>query len=323
MAKGWICLHRSIMENWIWLDDEAFDKRSAWIDLLLMANHEDKKMHIDGSLELVKRGSKVTSIRQLSQRRRWSRGKVKRFLDLLQQDNMIEYETDHQKMTYTICNYNVYQDINFSDGPATGQWRATEKSEKEHKTDESGKKAGHQKAGCNPVSDKLSGENNFSDGPVTGQQRATDGPPADTNNNEINNDNNDDDISFHFLIQKWNSLDKNISKVTTINPGTQRYKLLRARLNEFGQETVLKAIDNISQSQFLQGYNKSGWTITFDRFLKPSNFQKVLDGNYTDRSGRQKTKIKENDPEFEEALKRIEREAVYRRPQNQAEGDEV
>ena len=37
----------------------------------------------------------------------------------------------------------------------------------------------------------------------------------------------------------------------------------------------------------LQGKNSRGWTITFDWFVNPTNFQKVLEGNY-DRKGETK-----------------------------------
>lgn len=111
--KGWVSIHRSIYDNWIWNDDEEFDKRSAWIDLLLMVNHEDKKVLIDGNLELVKRGQRITSIRKLCNRWKWSRTKVNNFLKLLEKDNMIYLKIEpHKKTIITIVNYNLYQDDN-------------------------------------------------------------------------------------------------------------------------------------------------------------------------------------------------------------------
>ena len=46
MAKGWISIHRKIQDSEIWNSSEPFDKRSAWIDLLLLANHEDNTIMI-------------------------------------------------------------------------------------------------------------------------------------------------------------------------------------------------------------------------------------------------------------------------------------
>lgn len=78
------------------------------------------------------------------------------------------------------------------------------------------------------------------------------------------------------ILQKWNSL--NLNPIRNVS-GT-RETHLRARIEENGLDTVLEAIDHVSKSDFLQGKNDRGWTITFDWFLNPTNFQKVLEGNY-------------------------------------------
>lgn len=129
--QGWVSIHRSIYDNWIWDSKEEFDMRSAWIDLLLMANHEDKKVLIDGNLELVKRGQRITSIRKLCSRWKWSRTKVNNFLKLLEKDNMITLKIEPAKKTViTIVNYSLYQDGNTnkkaSEEPVKSQPSASE-----------------------------------------------------------------------------------------------------------------------------------------------------------------------------------------------------
>lgn len=91
--------------------------------------------------------------------------------------------------------------------------------------------------------------------------------------------------SVRRVIDAWNSLSKyGIKKVSRVNSGSKRYNSLVARLNEYGEEEVLHAIENVKHSDFLQG-KESGksWTITFDWFVVPSNFPKVLEGNYDNR----------------------------------------
>ena len=56
--------------------------------------------------------------------------------------------------------------------------------------------------------------------------------------------------------------------------------MLRARIRENGVDAVLEAIENVKKSPFLLGDNKKGWQITFDWFVRPNNFPKVLEGNY-------------------------------------------
>lgn len=83
------------------------------------------------------------------------------------------------------------------------------------------------------------------------------------------------------IIDKWNEL--GLQKLISINKGTNRYKLLQARLKEYGQDKILQAIENIKCSSFLKGQNNKNWTVTFDWLVKPNNFIKILEGNYVDK----------------------------------------
>ncbi len=85
------------------------------------------------------------------------------------------------------------------------------------------------------------------------------------------------------LLGKWNSLNLT-SKLTKITPGTKRHKMLKARIKQYGEEEILKAIDEIPKSKFLMGRVKD-FEITFDWFICPNNFLKVLEGNYVDKEG--------------------------------------
>lgn len=48
--EGWISVHRKIQENWIWNCKEPYDKRSAWIDLLLSVNHKKASVNFDNEV---------------------------------------------------------------------------------------------------------------------------------------------------------------------------------------------------------------------------------------------------------------------------------
>ena len=112
---GWIKLHRKLQDCWIWLEKEPFDKRSAWVDLLLTANHSDKKILFNGELITVKRGQILTSIRKLAERWKWSYDKTSRFLKLIESDGMLRKESDNCRTLLTIENYEVYQDVTCTD----------------------------------------------------------------------------------------------------------------------------------------------------------------------------------------------------------------
>lgn len=124
MSQGWIKIHRKIKESWIW-EDKPYDRTHAWFDLLLRANHQDKKIMLGNELIEVTRGSFITSELKLSAEWGWSKTKLRCFLKLLQDDNMIEIFTDRKKTTINIVNYNVYQDIE-------NQEKTTEKPQENH-----------------------------------------------------------------------------------------------------------------------------------------------------------------------------------------------
>lgn len=107
--SGWVKLHRKITECFIWEDSEPFDKRSAWMDLVMMVNHEDKQVMFNGKLITVKRGQRVTSMHKLSERWHWSRTRVKSYLTLLEKAGMITTETTTLCTTITLVKYDTYQ----------------------------------------------------------------------------------------------------------------------------------------------------------------------------------------------------------------------
>lgn len=99
----------------------------------------------------------------------------------------------------------------------------------------------------------------------------------------------DDEAWQAQIMDTWNKLDKNIPRIQSLNPNTNRYKLIKARINENGLDKVLGAIGSINQSPFLQGY-VTDFVISFDWFIKPNNFIKVLEGNYKDKETENKQK---------------------------------
>ena len=80
------------------------------------------------------------------------------------------------------------------------------------------------------------------------------------------------------ITEAWNAL--GLQPVVKVTGSSKRGTMLRARVQEYGTDVVLEAIGKIRQSAFLQGQNEKGWVITFDWFVKPNNFLKVLEGNY-------------------------------------------
>ena len=88
---------------------------------------------------------------------------------------------------------------------------------------------------------------------------------------------------YSEIMEAWNRLP--VTNIKVIK-GT-RLTMLKARLKDYTIDEILSAISNIRESPFLLGQNNKGWQITFDWFIKPNNFVKVYEGNYT---GQRQTK---------------------------------
>ena len=102
--RGWVELHRSLMENPVWYMDDHFSKGQAWVDLILMANHGTSA---DGKY---KRGHIYTSISYLHRHWSWSKEKVINFLQyLVDHDMIIVVSRTSKGLIIRICNYNKYQ----------------------------------------------------------------------------------------------------------------------------------------------------------------------------------------------------------------------
>lgn len=108
MDKGWILLHRSILDHWIY-KTKRFSEFQAWIDLLLLAEHTTHKQMWRGKLTEFKRGDVCLSITRLAERWGWSRNKTRRFLNQLEEDEMIHLIGHQNRTVLTIVNYDNFQ----------------------------------------------------------------------------------------------------------------------------------------------------------------------------------------------------------------------
>jgi len=105
---SFIKINRKIYDHWVFNDPWTF---KAWIDLIGMANYEPSSFAINGKLFLVPRGDLIRSLQSLARRWECSTGKVKNFLDLLQQDGMVVVINEKYATRITIANYEDYQGV--------------------------------------------------------------------------------------------------------------------------------------------------------------------------------------------------------------------
>lgn len=108
-AQGFIKIHRKIEEDEIWNSNEPFDKRSAWIDLILQANHADKVIVIGNQAITIKRGQKFTSIQKLAERWHWGRTKTYEYIKLLETTGKVTRTRTLNGTLLTLIKYDDYQ----------------------------------------------------------------------------------------------------------------------------------------------------------------------------------------------------------------------
>lgn len=95
--------------------EEPFTRGQAWVDLLLLANHRSTYIRKRGIKVLLNRGDVGHSQVSLSDRWKWSRGKVKRFLNELENDQMIVQQNNNVTVCISIVNYDKYQNDDTTD----------------------------------------------------------------------------------------------------------------------------------------------------------------------------------------------------------------
>jgi len=113
---GWIKIYRSITDHWVY-KNKPFCRFAAWIDLILLANHNQNKFLLGNRLVECQRGELITSEKKLMARWGWSKAKVRNFLKTLQNDSMIDLKPDQKKTTVKIHHYSDYQDIETAKRP--------------------------------------------------------------------------------------------------------------------------------------------------------------------------------------------------------------
>ena len=234
----------------------------------MLAAGKDKDVIFDANLISLKRGQVLTSQNRLSKRWGWSRNKVKKFLFLLMSEDhpKIGLKVDRKKSIITIINYNKYNPLG-----------TTEKQLKDNRKKNEGQ---HQikdiKKDIKKEKKKVS-KDTFS------------------LRSRINN------IKFG-----WNefAIKYNLPAITDVKLGSNRERYLKARLadKEFNFDLLLDMIEN---SPFLLGKTKHTFFVFFDWIIKPSNYQKIMEGNYLDRQVYQKfSGIVEGIKELEEKYKK-------------------
>ncbi|MBR1784010.1 MAG: hypothetical protein IJ760_01030, partial [Bacteroidales bacterium] len=126
--KGWIKLHRSILE-WEWWDDR--NTRDIFIYCLLSAQHEGTKW----KGITIGRGQLVVSLRQIAAKCKLSLREVRTAINHLISTHELTQQATHEYTLLTVCNYDYYQDDNTADDTIDDTADDTRPTHDRHTTD--------------------------------------------------------------------------------------------------------------------------------------------------------------------------------------------
>lgn len=206
--------------------------------------------------EEIKRGSFVSSLSKLSDETNLSVREVRTAINHLEKTGEVTINRHSKYSVFTVNNYCAYQQSDTqADKQVTGNRQA---SDKQATTIEERKKERKEEYKDTNVSIYRPGD-------------------------------------IRQIMEAWNDLERyGIKPVCKLNRGSQRLQNLTARIREYGEAEVLRAIENVKHSEFLQGKTDGRWQITFDWFVKPNNFPKVLEGQYEESRSPQKAAVRNN-----------------------------
>lgn len=105
------------------LDTGAYDRRSAWVWLVLNASWKERRVNHKGRPLILKRGQLLAGRDFLAKKWGWTEKKIRTFLDLLVAEKMIEkgQSNGHYANVITVCNYEKYQTAEKSEDQSNGQ----------------------------------------------------------------------------------------------------------------------------------------------------------------------------------------------------------
>lgn len=198
--------------------------------------------------EEIKRGSFVSSLSKLSDETNLSVREVRTAINHLEKTGEVTINRHSKNSVFTVNNYCAYQQSDTqADKQVTGNRQA---SDKQATTIEERKKERRKE---------------YIDTDVSIMQH-----------------------SVSAIIDAWNQLEPyGIKMIYRINQGSKRYTSLTELINQFGEEKVIDGIDKVKASEFLQGKTDARFSLNFDWFIRPDNFEKVLEGKYAEKFRKQ------------------------------------
>ncbi len=262
MEDGWVKIFRRFLD-WEWYSDGNMVR--LFLHLLLRANYEDKRWR--GMV--VSRGQLITSLESLSNETHLSVRNIRTCLQRLLETGEIDKQTTSKFTIITICKYDSYQQIEdhkrqTNDKQATNERQTNDKqatNERQQHKKERSKELKKERNKYIDISDDISSSDDYS----------SDAAKSRTDYKKL--------ISF---------FNRTMDEAKAVIPRCKscdgkRKEYVNGRIREHGLDAVYEMITKAAASDFLNGGGSRGFVADFTWLFRPSNFQKVLEGNYDNR----------------------------------------
>lgn len=257
--KGWIKIHRSMLDNVIW-SNSSVEQKVILITLLTMANHEANTWEYKGEKFNCIPGQFITSLDKIA--RKSGKGiTIQNVRTALNRFEKLEFLTNESTKTgrlLTIVNWgkyqSTYQDTNIDiNKDLTKTQQSTNKDLTTNKNDKN-----------------------------------------DKNSKVVSLEDKKNGINYQQIADMYNDTCVSFPKLTKLSDS--RKKAIKARLNVYTVDDFKKIFEMAESSDFLKGKNERNWSATFDWLIKDSNMVKVLDGNYQNKDCKSVTASDTNKP---------------------------
>lgn len=251
-VNDYIVVNRKQFQDMMRQAARTIGEAEAWYDLIQLARFEATEITSRiGDLDITwGKGQVVASNRFLSKRWNWPEAWVKRYIKKLLSRKLITKNADQNICVYTIVDYDNY-----------GLMRHCERL-----------------CECHGMG-------------LTFRKRVTRVEPKTikeaTNVALSLEEKSSKDVSVHKeVVERFNKAvaGTRIHRVCKLTE--QRRTWISARIAEHGIDAVWAVIDKVSENKFLQGGGNRGWVADFDWIFRPTNFIKILEGNYEIRKRR-------------------------------------
>ena len=279
----------------MWIEARTFSGCEAWLDLIQSARFDatPRKVSIGGREVVVCRGQFAASIRFLSKRWQWSEKKVRSFLGHLKKEGMITSECTQGINLITLVKYGQYNDTGTTEDTTKGtdteliinqlkdEWAQLRAQLGAHpppippETPPNRAQQGHTEG----TKKKKEEERSITTTELNPKKETSPDGEAKKDGLSLAETVRKEHVDWDGLMGYYNTTFR--GKLPAIKTVTDtRKKAVRARIAQYGKESIVEAFRNVLASPFLLGDNDRSWRADFDWIFKPANYTKILEQRY-------------------------------------------